>query len=313
MSDLPAMPDGSGMEVSMGTKVSQYPFEKYKIAKGVKDIITVISENPIVARTLYSERIGYRVHLSKAMEQKYAQSPDLHYCFLAIRWNTDSRGLKILKNEEGQYDYEWTALVVKGKNYDKLVTKWDLNGRNLSKLALQVSLDGDEKYQGMNFEVINGLTPPYLKDKGLFGRIKDEYAAYKPYLPLVHAPVMSDEQFEEKWNEGSVSSEEREDFSRRSGTNNVLGPGKKGQDFEDYGSKSAEGVVDADFEEVGDEDQPAAAIKPKNQKAIDAVNKSTAKEKKVAPAEEKYAQADDAPDESGDAEGGFDDDFQFDD
>lgn len=243
--NLPQIPDVGGMEVEMGKKVSSRALEKFKGSANQKEILTIITKNPIVIKSHYDEEIAKFRFFAMPQSLKDGMQIDIHYGFLAIRWNADKKGLKILREEDGSYSYEMVALVVGPKNYDKLVSKFELNGE-LHQYLMQVTTS-DEKFQAMDFEIISGQKPPFMTDKSMFATIKQQMTDLKPHVPFAQAQVLTPETYLSK-KQGGVSESESASFDATSqvADDNVLGagPGQEGFQGFDTGVEDAEVVTD---------------------------------------------------------------------
>ena len=229
----------SGQEVEMGTFVGTYPIDMYKVSEGGVDLITILSKNPIVTRTCYHDKVGFRFHENSA-SMRVGLQPSIHYNFLIALWNADKSGSQIIDEK-----YTLYSLSVPEKIYKRLVRKYELNG-DLRQLVLQVELEGEVKYQGMNFEVTR-IKPPYMASKALFAQLKEEITEYVPVLAAVRAGILTDEAFMELWQkEGSAVEKETDSRYKDSGkaqlsgnTNKALGAMKE-EDFNFDDAKTKE-------------------------------------------------------------------------
>jgi hypothetical protein len=195
-----ALPN-SVQEVSMGTVVSQFPIEKYRVSENSVDLMTILTKDPIVTKTMYHDKVGFRFHeLPAAL--KLGLQASTHYNFLAALWNGSKDGSMIIDNR-----YTVVLLSLPKKVYERLVKKYQLNG-DLRQLVLQVYLDGEVKYQVMNFEVDNTKKPPYMTDKALFERIKQDVTEFKKYIPFVVGSPIDEQRFMELWNAEGTATEQ---------------------------------------------------------------------------------------------------------
>lgn len=191
----------SAQEVQMGTVVSQFPVEKYRVNENSVDLMTILTKDPIVTKTCYHDKVGFRFHELPCAMQVGLQA-SVHYNFLVALWNSTKDGKQIVDNQ-----YTIMMLSVPPKVYTRLVKKYELNG-DLRQLVLQVYLDGEVKYQVMNFEVDNTKKPPYMADKGLFEQIKKEVLEYKAFIPFVVGSAIDEKTFWELWNKEGQAAEQ---------------------------------------------------------------------------------------------------------
>lgn len=192
------LPPGTTV-VSMGTIVSVNPLDLFKTSEGKVDLITILTKDPVVTRTCYHDKVGFRFHEIAEATQVGLQ-PSIHYTFLIAVWNTDKAGKQIIDNA-----YTIMCLSVPDKVYKRLVRKYELNG-DLRKLVLQVELEGEAKYQGMNFEVTQ-IKPPYMVEKALFDTVQEDVRNFQTFLPTVRAGVITGEAFMELWKKEGVAVE----------------------------------------------------------------------------------------------------------
>lgn len=200
----------STLEVSMGTKVSQYPIEQYKVSENVIDLMTILTKDPIVTKTCYHDKIGFRFHeIPESMNVGLLTS--IHYNFLVAVWEANREGTKIVGGK-----YVIYVLRCPEKVYSKLIKKMNING-DLRQLVLQVSLEGEIKFQGMDFEVMTSIKPPYMSNKELFDEIKKQVIEFKPFVPHVIASMIDGTRFSSLWSqEGTAIEKSEEDkFARR--------------------------------------------------------------------------------------------------
>lgn len=147
----------------------------------------------------------------------------VHYNFLIALWNSSRDGRQIIDAR-----YTIMLLSLPKKVYDRLVKKFELNG-DLRQLVLQVYLDGEVKYQVMNFEVDNTKKPPYMQDKALFEQIKQEVLSFKQYIPYVVGSVIDEKTFWELWNKEGQATEQYNPNEQQFRNRGMVGQGSQQQ------------------------------------------------------------------------------------
>ena len=182
-------------KVEMGTKVSQYPIQKYSGSDSRRDLITLLHTDPFVSKTHYHQDVGSFYFLPEA--EKLGIDTRVHYNFMAVKWNTDHTG-KLLGTDMWEIIY----LSVGVSQYDVLVDKFNLNG-DLSKLLMQVRCT-DSRYQKLSFEIAGPC--PRLSDKTLFDRITKQAQEVSVFLSKAIARTIDSETLHRKLREGSGSS-----------------------------------------------------------------------------------------------------------
>lgn len=207
------MPEGT-QEVQMGVKVSQYPIEKYKATATNIDLITVLTQNPIVTRTMYHDKVGFRFHeLNSAL--RVGLQTNIHYNFLIAIWNSDKAGRTII-----DANYTMAVLSLSDRNYSRLIKKFELNG-DLRQLVMQITAE-DEKFQSMTFEVDSSKKPPFMMSAQLFEMIKADIANFTPFIPLIVGGMLKDEGFMELWNKEGTAVEQGKHDSNFQGRGTVM-------------------------------------------------------------------------------------------
>ena len=215
----------SVQEVSMGTVVSHFPIEKYRVNENTVDLMTILTKDPIVTKTCYHDKVGFRFHELPCAMQVGLQA-SVHYNFLVALWNSTKDGRQIVDNQ-----YTIMLLSVPPKVYQRLVKKYELNG-DLRQLVLQVYLDGEVKYQVMNFEVDNTKKPPYMADKGLFEQIKKEVLEYKPFIPFVVGSALDEKAFWDLWNKEGQATEQYNPNEQAFRNRGMVGAGGQGGGYQ---------------------------------------------------------------------------------
>lgn len=125
-----------------GIEVSRFPVERAKFNKGQRAMISILSDEVIVAKTHYDEDIGSFLCFSGACCQ--TDLARVRYVFPIMQYETDAKGKPIntvVKNK---------ALVVGQDTYDTLLDIRDLKG-SLTQFDLLVSCS-DEQYQKISLQ-----------------------------------------------------------------------------------------------------------------------------------------------------------------
>jgi len=188
-------PQGAVMAVPMGTKVSRFPIEKFRASNAKRELITVLSANPLVTKTHYHPDLGPFYYNDMAVEAGIKTS--VKYNFVIVVWETDAKG-KLLFDPTKQHNpeeppYELRIFSVAQPTYEDLVEKFEIHG-DLRKTAISVRCK-DEKYQELGLEIIGAA--PYLQNKPLFEAIKADFQAKEKLVPMVIANNLSDERIAE--------------------------------------------------------------------------------------------------------------------
>lgn len=179
--------------VEMGTRVSQYPIEKYKGVKGRRDRISILSNKPLVTKSHYHEKVGSFYYLDAAVAK--GQSVNVRYNFMIVVWDTDSKGALVSTK------FTLGILSTGYDAYQNLCDKFELNG-DLTKFQMLVTCL-ESKYQDLSFEIAGQA--PYAGNAELFSEIKLRYKEVVNYMPLVIAQKIDEKTFLEKIGEVSTA------------------------------------------------------------------------------------------------------------
>ena len=244
----------STKEVEMGTIVSQYPIDLYKVSENLIDLVTILTKDPIVTKTAYHDKIGFRFHeLPESVNVGLLSK--VHYNFLVVVWNADREGKSIVNNK-----YTIAVMKCPEGEYKKLCKKQNIHG-DLRQHVLQISLDGEVKYQGKDFEVDTSVKPPFLADKDLFDKIKLDVKEFKQYVPFVVASKIDGNRFTELWKQDGTAIEKQEE-ERFANRGMVQSSAKAIAENVIHKENTISDVKDVDFEETPAVENKANAQTP---------------------------------------------------
>lgn len=125
-----------------GIEVSRFPVERVKFSKGQRSLISILSDEVVVAKTHYDEDIGNFLCFGGACcESDLAR---VRYVYPIVKYDTDSKGKPVgteIKN---------MSLVVGQDTYQTLLDITDLKG-SLTQFDLLISCT-DEQYQKISIQ-----------------------------------------------------------------------------------------------------------------------------------------------------------------
>lgn len=265
--------------VDMGTKVSQYPIDKYRGAKGRRDRISLLSNKPLVTKSHYHDKIGSFYYLREAVE--HGLGVNVRYNFVIVIWDTDNKGaITSLDN------WQLAVLSTGYEAYQNLCDKFELNG-DLTKFQMLVTCL-DDTYQKLSFELAGPA--PYIENKDLFKEIKSSYKENLGYVPLVIAQKIDVKSFLERAELTEVSTEGFGATQLGQGkqsfdvSNQLDMGGEAGALPENTAQESTEETTVEVVEEVKEEEGKDKKADPKDKKA--AAPKDKKKEEKKAEVKE---------------------------
>lgn len=125
-----------------GIEVSRFPVERVKFSKGQRALISVLSDQVIVAKTHYDEDIGNFLCFDGACCQ--SDLARVRYVFPIMKYETNSKGKPI------GTEVKCMALVVGQDTYQTLLDIMDLKG-SLTQFDLLVSCS-DEQFQKITLQ-----------------------------------------------------------------------------------------------------------------------------------------------------------------
>jgi hypothetical protein len=188
------MNQDSFFQVEMGQRVSMYPLSRYTAAEGRKDLITLLHNNPYVAKLSYHEDLGSFFYIPEC--NKYGLDPRVYYAFLAVQWPTDQNG-KMLAVDK----FQIILLRLGNDYYQNLADKFEING-DLTKLNIQVRCS-DAKYQKLSFEVAGGS--PMYQNQNLYNSVMSKAKEMQQFIPKVLGREVTSKLMAEKLSDVSES------------------------------------------------------------------------------------------------------------
>lgn len=121
-----------------GIKVQRYAVPRIKFTANAKSLISIVTDQVIVAKTHYDEEIGSNF-LCFNGDCCNAGLPRIRYVYPVVVYDTDTKGKPISK------DLKYGALCIGSEQYDALQDIQDMKG-SLTQFDLLVTCQ-DEKYQ----------------------------------------------------------------------------------------------------------------------------------------------------------------------
>lgn len=125
-----------------GIEVSRFPVERAKFSKGQRALISILSDQVVVAKTHYDEDIGNFLCFGGACCQ--TDLARVRYVFPIMKYETDTKGKPVGK------EVKCMAFVVGQETYQTLLDITDLKG-SLTQFDLLVSCS-DEQYQKITIQ-----------------------------------------------------------------------------------------------------------------------------------------------------------------
>lgn len=126
----------------IGTKVSSYPIEKMRFTQAKKELIGIMTSNPLIVKKHYDENTGSFL----CFDGKCCDAlglPQVRYLFPVVVYDTDKKGKPVSK------DVDIKILQLGRELYDDIITIDEMHG-NVSSIDLLVTCK-DEQYQRLSF------------------------------------------------------------------------------------------------------------------------------------------------------------------
>lgn len=125
-----------------GIEVSRFPVERFKFTKGQKSLISILSDNVIVAKTHYDEDLGNFLCFGGACcDSDLAR---VRYVYPVLKYETNAKGKPISK------EVRFGSLVLGQDQYDTIRDIEDLKG-DITNFDLLISCS-DEQYQKITIQ-----------------------------------------------------------------------------------------------------------------------------------------------------------------
>jgi len=177
-----------------GLTVSRFPVERIKFSKGQRALISILSDQVIVAKTHYDEEHGSFLCFGGACcDSDLAR---VRYVFPIIKYTTDTKGRPIVNRDENgkaihpAFDVTNMCLSIGQDTYDTLIATKDLKG-SLTQFDFLVSCS-DEQYQKISLQEAGDAR--YKKDKTIVGSVTDFWNKnYKNILKSVARKITPQE------------------------------------------------------------------------------------------------------------------------
>lgn len=179
-----------------GIEVSRFPVERAKFSKGQRALISILSDQVVVAKTHYDEDIGNFLCFGGACCQ--SDLARVKYVFPIMKYETDAKGKPIGK------DIKNMALVVGQDTYDTLLDIMELKG-SLTQFDLLISCS-DEQYQKISIQEA-GLAR-YKKSPEAVRQINEFWAENGKHILKSTARKLTPQEYAKAKSEDVTSSEE---------------------------------------------------------------------------------------------------------
>lgn len=127
----------------MGDTVSRYPIEKIRFTTSKNELVSIITNNVIIAKTHYHEDTG-KFFCFDGECCEILDLPRVRYVFPVVKYDTNKKGKPV------STDVEIMALDVSQEYYDDLMTIEEMNGGDITNLDLLINCK-DETYQRISF------------------------------------------------------------------------------------------------------------------------------------------------------------------
>lgn len=199
------------VEIDFGDKISYSPISRYKGKKDKRDLVQILSLNPLAVRYHYEAGVGYYYCYGGGCCNR-GNPVNIRYVFPIVVFDTDVRGKIVSDNFEISY------LQLGSEAYENLILKYEINA-DLGERAILISCS-DEKYQRLSLEVA-GESPLKTKPE-LQKLVLESYQELRPHIPASIARLVSNDA---ELNailkrDDDVSEEEIAEFEARSASQN---------------------------------------------------------------------------------------------
>ena len=182
-----------------GIEVSRFPVERAKFSKGQRALISVLSDQVIVAKTHYDEDIGNFLCFGGACCQN--DLARVRYVFPIVKYETDTKGKPVSK------EVKCMALVVGQDTYQTLLDIMDLKG-SLTQFDLLISCS-DEQYQKITLQEAGEAR--YKKSAEMVRKINEFWAENGKHILKSTARKVTPQEYT-KLKAGDTTSGEEVDF-----------------------------------------------------------------------------------------------------
>lgn len=155
-----------------GITVSRFPVERIKFSKGQKSMISILSDQVIVAKTHYDEDLGnFLCFGGECCEHDLAR---VRYVYPIIRYTVDAKGKPMINRDENNkvvspaFEVQNMCLVIGQDTYQSLMDTQDLKG-SLTNFDFLINCT-DDQYQKITIQEAGEAR--YKKDPKLVDSIQ---------------------------------------------------------------------------------------------------------------------------------------------